>query len=68
MKDLLISQINAAQTKADLEDVVNNIPKQDNGEKPQIARVLDDSFWYTDFNLTLDEHKEWMIKRVLAYA
>ena len=66
-KKLLIDRINSADSKGRLEVVVSLVPLQLNGERYQIANVLDDLFWYVDFPaLTLEYCKEWMIKRVHA--
>lgn len=59
----LRQQIEQAQTVEQLESIINSIPRQDNGHKQQIARILDDSFWYVDI-VTLEDHKEFMLKRV----
>lgn len=68
-KQVLIDRINSADSKERLEVVVSLIPLQPNGERYQVAAGLDDLFWCTDFpTLALECCKEWMIKRVLAYA
>ena len=68
-KQQLIERINNAQTKERLEEVVALIPLQPNGHRYQVANVLEDLFWYIDFPaLTLDYCKDWMLKRVVAYA
>ena len=59
----LRQQIEQAQTVEQLESIINSIPRQENGHKQQIARMLDDSFWYVDI-VTLEQHKEFMLKRV----
>ena len=59
----LRQQIKEAQTVEQLESIINSIPRQDNGHKQQIARIIDDSFWYVDI-VTLEQHKEFMLKRV----
>ena len=59
----LRQQIEQAQTVEQLESIINSIPRQDNGHKQQIARMLDDAFWYIDI-VTIEEHKEFMLKRV----
>ena len=59
----LRQQIEQAQTVEQLESIINSIPRQENGHKQQIARILDDSFWYVDI-VTLEQHKEFMLKRV----
>lgn len=60
----LRQQIEQAQTVEQLESIINSIPRQENGHKQQIARILDDSFWYVDI-VTLEDHKEFMLKRVI---
>ena len=60
----LRQQIEKAQTVEQLESIINSIPRQENGHKQQIARILDDSFWYVDI-VTLEDHKEFMLKRVI---
>ena len=59
----LRQQIEQAQTVEQLESIINSIPRQENGHKQQIARMLDDAFWYIDI-VTIEEHKEFMLKRV----
>jgi hypothetical protein len=61
--DNLRQQIEQAQTIEQLGDIINSIPRQENGHKQQIARMLDDAFWYIDI-VTLEQHKEFMLKRV----
>ena len=60
----LRQQIEQAQTVEQLESIINSIPRQENGHKQQIARMLDDAFWYIDI-VTLEDHKEFMLKRVI---
>lgn len=65
-KELLKAKIERAKTSDELENVILSIPKQDNGERQQIYRILDDAFWY--FNIkTLDQQKEFMLKRLEQY-
>ena len=59
----LRQQIEQAQTVEQLESIIISIPRQENGHKQQIARMLDDAFWYIDI-VTIEEHKEFMLKRV----
>ena len=59
----LRQQIEQAQTVEQLESIINSIPRQENGHKQQIARMLDDAFWYIDI-VTIEQHKEFMLKRV----
>lgn len=61
--DNLRQQIEQAQTVEELEKIINSIPRQENGHRQQIARMLDDAFWYIDI-ITLEQHKEFMLKRV----
>lgn len=60
----LRQQIEQAQTVKQLGEIINSIPRQDNGHRQQIARILDDAFWYIDI-VTLEDHKEFMLKRVI---
>ena len=68
-KQLLIDRINSADSKERLEVVVSLIPLQPNGCRYQIANVLDDAFWYTNYSeIKLDALKSWMLERVECYA
>ncbi len=69
LKDALIFAIGKAKNVESIERMVESIPKQVNGARHQVASVLEDWFWYIDTALTdLDVCKDWMIKRVIAYA
>ena len=59
----LIEQIKHAKSVEELEFIIESIPRQENGHRQQIARILDDSFWYIDI-VTLEQHKEFMLKRI----
>ena len=65
-RNLLRQEIKRAKTSKELENVILSIPKQDNGERQQIYRILDDAFWYIDIK-TLEEQKEFMLKRLEQY-
>lgn len=65
-KELLKEKIQHAKTSEELENVILSIPKQDNGERQQIYKILDDAFWYIDIK-TLDEQKKFMLKRLEQY-
>ena len=58
--------IRNAKTDQELETVILNIPKQSNGERTQLYRVLDDSFWYVDLNTT-EKKVAFMLKRLPHY-
>ena len=69
LKDALIFAIGKTDSQEQIKRVVESIPKQVNGARYQVANVLEDWFWYIDTVLTdLDTCKNWMIKRVVAYA
>ena len=69
LKDALIFAIGKADSQEQIKRVIESIPKQVNGTRYQVANVLEDWFWYIDTILTdLDVCKDWMIKRVVAYA
>ena len=59
----LREQIKHAKSVEELEFIIESIPRQENGHRQQIARILDDSFWYIDI-VTLEQHKEFMLKRI----
>ena len=65
-RNLLKAKIERAKTSEELENVILSIPKQDNGERQQIYRILDDAFWYIDIK-TLEEQKEFMLRRLEQY-
>ena len=65
-KELLKEKIQHARTSEELENVILSIPKQDNGERQQIYKILDDAFWYIDIK-TLEEQKEFMLRRLEQY-
>jgi hypothetical protein len=65
-RNLLKEKIQHARTSEELENVILSIPKQDNGERQQIYRILDDAFWYIDIK-TLEEQKEFMLRRLEQY-
>lgn len=62
----LKNQIENAKTSQELEMVINSIEKQENGNKTQIARHLDDAFWYVELN-DVSKQKNWMIKILNFY-
>ena len=69
LKDALIFAIGKAENVESIKRMVESIPKQVNGARYQIANVLEDWFWYIDTVLVdLSACKDWMIKRVVAYA
>jgi len=61
MKNKLISDINSANTSEELFDVIYDIPKQTNGEKTTLCRILDDTFWYYDLK-TVEQQKAHMLR------
>jgi hypothetical protein len=65
-RNLLKAKIERAKTSKELENVILSIPKQDNGERQQIYRILDDAFWYIDIK-TLEEQKEFMLRKLTQY-
>ena len=65
-RNLLKAKIKHARTSEELENVILSIPKQDNGHRQQIARILDDAFWYIDIK-TLEEQKEFMLRKLTQY-
>ena len=65
-RNLLRQEIQRAKTSKELENVILSIPKQDNGERQQIYRILDDAFWYIDIK-TLEEQKKFMLRRLEQY-
>jgi hypothetical protein len=65
-RNLLKAKIKQARTSEELEKIILSIPKQDNGERQQIYRILDDAFWYIDIK-TLEEQKEFMLRKLTQY-
>jgi hypothetical protein len=63
LKEQLREQIKHAKSVEELVFIIESIPRQENGHRQQIARILDDSFWYIDI-ITLEQHKEFMLKRI----
>jgi len=59
----LRSQIENAQTSEELEQIIRSIPKQENGDRTELYRRLDDAFWYIDIE-TLEQQKAFMLKRL----
>jgi len=57
------NQIINAKNDIELEKIIENIPRQQNGEKFQIARILDDAFWYIDLT-TFESKQKFMLKRL----
>lgn len=60
--------IKLAESRLDLEAVIAMIPRQANGHKQSIARILDDGLWYDDLSDDLDGLKDWMLKRLESYT
>lgn len=63
----LINSIKSAKTSDELKNIVNSIPKQENGHKTQLAGHLIDAFWYTDMQDDINKQKLFMIKVVCFY-
>ena len=69
LKDALIFAIGEAKNVEQIKMIIESIPKQWNDCCYQIANVLIGQFWCTDTTVVdLDVCKDWMIKRVVAYA
>ena len=65
-KKSLANKVNSAKSIEELELIVNSIPRQENGEKLQITRILEDTFWYIDIKTT-EQAKEFMNKKIQFY-
>jgi len=61
--DTLSSKIENATSTEELELIVASIPKQENGNRSQLAGVLENTFWYCDLN-TVAKQKTFMLTRV----
>lgn len=59
----LATKIENATSSQELELIVKEMPKQENGHRTELAGVLADTFWYHDLT-TLEDQKEFMLRRV----
>jgi pyruvate/oxaloacetate carboxyltransferase len=64
-KQNLTQQIKKANSADQLQQIINSMPKQENGFPTKLARLLQNVFWYSDIT-SLETQKEWMLERVLA--
>lgn len=62
MKDLK-AIIAEAKTTDELENIVKNIPLQENGFPQKIARILENTFWYADLE-TFESKQSFMLSRL----
>ena len=63
LKEQLKEQIKHAKSVEELVFIIESIPRQENGHRQQIARILDDSFWYMNI-VTIEQHKKFMLERL----
>ena len=59
----LANKIQNAVSTEELEMIVSEMPKQENGHRSELARVLGDTFWYIDLD-TVEKQKAFMLVRV----
>lgn len=66
----LKQQIEQAATSEELETIVDNMPRQDNGERTKLARILDDCFWYVwnPKQNILEQQKRFLLDRIDFYG
>jgi pyruvate/oxaloacetate carboxyltransferase len=64
-KQNLTQQIKKANSADQLQQIIDSMPKQENGFPTKLARLLQNVFWYSDIT-SLETQKEWMLERVLA--
>ena len=62
MKSLSERIVNASSSN-ELQKIVNEMPKQSNVHRTELAGILSDTFWYHDLN-TLEKQKAFMLRRV----
>lgn len=62
MMQELKTKIKNAKSTQQLKNIVNSIPKQANGERCQIANILDDAFWYINIT-TFEMQQKFMLSR-----
>jgi len=62
----LEQNIRNAKTNEELETVILSIPKQSNGERTQLYRVLDNAFWYYDLE-SIESKINFMLKKLPLY-
>lgn len=61
--DTLANKIQNATSTKELELIVSEMPKQENGNRTELAGILADTFWYHDLQ-TVDQQKSFMLRRV----
>jgi hypothetical protein len=57
----LKQQIQSAKTDQELRNILQEMPKQENGERTQLYKMLDDAFWYSDLT-NVDKKKNFMFR------
>ena len=66
MKNLAF-RISEAVSTEELRKVLNEEPKQENGEAKRVIRHLQDVFWYLELN-TIDKKKDFCLKVCNSYS
>jgi hypothetical protein len=59
----LAKKIQNAVSTEELEMIVREMPKQENGHRSKLASILGDTFWYIDLD-TVEKQKAFMLVRV----
>lgn len=62
IKDYLRDNIQISSNEKELENILKDIPNQENGFKPQLFQILQDSLWY--FPGEFDKIKIHMLQRL----